>query len=378
MYPVINPTHFKPKLVIDWIEVEVTLGRQTRFPYVQKKLHEALGIPQVEGHQIRVVAQGVKKPNDLTTTFWFRLHEHQHENSPQRLREALRALETFYGFTTPCRTIAIEPALDFWPANANALPGLSIAELLQLTIAHYGDNPRQYDPSTSKTLGLLEHPEPIPGATFYIGHHEARKGEPASDIAVRSYFKVTDRRDEEMAPISLPPNQHRARIEFTLRGAALEQFGLTDPTNLESANLNAMRKELFHFRKLLPPNQRLKKTSQRKDTIKSIQTALTNRKATGLPTPPQEISRLKFLSGLIGVIQGHLSREPQCHITSYPHGRFTYDPNKKEGGRWNKHSKHSIPHKELNAIAKKAFDEASKSLKKTIKSSDHKSRRNPL
>lgn len=367
MYPVINPTHFKPKLVIDWIEVEVTLGRQTRFPYVQKKIHEALGIPQVEGQQIRVVAQGVKLPNDLATTFRFRLHEHQHENSPQRLREALRALETFYGFTTPCRTIAIEPALDFWPIHANVLPGPSVAELLQLTIAHYGDNPRQYDPSTGKTLGLLEHPQPIPGATFYIGHHKARKGEPASEIAVRSYFKITDRRDEEMAPISLPPDQHRARIEFTLRGKALGRFGLSDPTSLESADLDAMHKELFHFQKLLPPHQRLKKTTLRRDTITGIQAALTNSKETGLPTPPKEISRLKFLSGLIAVIQGHLSLEPQCHITSYSHGRFTYDPNKKEGSRWNKHSKHSIPHEELNAMAKKAF----KAFAKTAPTSLH-------
>lgn len=355
MYPVINPNHFKPKLVIDWVEIEVTLGRQTRFPYVQKKLHEALGIPQVERQQIRVEAQGVKMPNDLATTFRFRLHEHQHDNSPQKLREALRALETFYGFTTPCWTTAIEIALDFWPTNANALPGLSVAELLQLTIAHYGDNPRQYDPSSGKTLGLLEHPEPIPGSTFYIGHHEARKGEPASDIAVRSYFKVTDRRDKDAAPIPLPTGQHRARIEFTLRGKALGRFGLTDPMDMESANLDAMRKELFHFQKLLPPHQRLKKTTLRRDTITGIQAALNNRKETVLPTPPQEISRLKFLSGLIAVIQGHLSREPQVHITSYPYGRFTYDPNKKEGGRWNKHSKHSIPHDELNAMTKKAF-----------------------
>lgn len=361
MYPVINPSHFDPKLLIDWIEIEVSLGRQTRFPYVQKKLHEALSIPQVEGHQIRVVAYDVKMPNDLATKFRFRLHDHQHKNSPQRLREALSALETFYGFTTPCRTIAIEPALDFWPLHPNALPGLHVAELLQRTIAFYGDNPRQYDPHTGKTLGLLEHPEPIIGCTFYINHSRTRKGHKASDIALRSYFKTTDRMDEgedEEEPkkaIPLPSDQHRARIEFTLRGAALDHFGLTDPMRLEAADFDALRKELFHFQRLLPANERLKKTSLRRHTKKAIEAALTKARETGIPTPPIEVSKLRMLTKLIGLIQGVLDKEQHFHITSYPHGHFSFDPNKKEGGQWLKHSKHTVPHEELNAMTKKAF-----------------------
>lgn len=97
----VNLKHFDPVAVIDWQEIEVTLGRPTRFASVQAKLHELLGIPMVKGHCIRVVAQNVPMSNDPATVFRFTLHDHQHDNNAAKIAHALLGLKTVYGFAQP-------------------------------------------------------------------------------------------------------------------------------------------------------------------------------------------------------------------------------------------------------------------------------------
>ncbi|MDN8999734.1 hypothetical protein Q0P46_14555, partial [Staphylococcus aureus] len=73
-------------------------------------------------------------------------------------------------------------------------------KLVPMTLAFRGDNPRQYDPSTGKVVGLLERPEPM-GTTYYVNHQELHKHNgkmiPASDVAARAYYKKTDRKGED-------------------------------------------------------------------------------------------------------------------------------------------------------------------------------------
>lgn len=350
----INLKNFKPKAVIDWLEIEVTLGRPTRFQFVQAKLHQLLGIEMVKSHCIRVEAQNVPMSGDLATSFRFKLHDHQHGNSAAKITNAVLGLKAIYDFARPACTIAFEIAVDFWPDKPNSAPLKELTKAVAMALAFRGDYPRQYDTSIDKEVGLLAQPEPL-GTTYYVNHDKAHwhKGKwvPASDIAGKVYHKTTDRKDEDDKPIPLPSDQHRVRAEFTLRGAALKEYGLDDPLALDRINIKELCK-LFHFRLILPPEERLRKTKLNKGAVKAA--------AEGLSTAP-------LLKGLVDMRQEQLSHERQCHISSWPHGLEALDPNAKGGKEPRTHSIHTIPHGDLNEMAQKGLKELFKGLGKSTR-----------
>lgn len=360
MYPFVNLANFKPEATLDRVKIVVTLSRASQHRHIQAKLHKLLDIEMVKGHCIRVEPMDKTEKGNNATKFWFELHDHQHGNSAAKVRHAVLGLQAEYGFAAPAHTILAEPALDFWPEQENAAPLVELTKLLQMTIAAYGDNPRQYDPGTGETPGLLEHPEPM-GTTYYVNHQKARKGRAASDIAWRVYHKTTDRKDESGEAIPLPPDQHRVRAEVTLQGVALKKYGLADPLALERCDFEGVA-GLLHFRRLLPASERLHKTSLRRETKKAIQAALATLRTTGRPTPPEVLERLRLQTRLVGVLQGQLGKEEQCHISSWSRGRAASDPNAKGGSKLRKHSIHTVPYVELNAMAQKALKVLSKSL----------------
>lgn len=370
MYPFVNLASFKPEATLDRVKILVTLSRASQHRHIQAKLHGLLDIEMVKGHCIRVEPMNKAEKGNNATQFWFELHDHQHGNNAAKIRHAVLGLQSEYGFAAPACTILAEPALDFWPEQENAAPLVELTKLLQMTIAAYGDNPRQYDPGTGETPGLLEHPEPM-GTTYYVNHQKARKGRAASDIAWRVYHKTTDRKDESGEAIPLPPDQHRVRAEVTLQGAALKKYGLADPLALERCDFEGVA-GLLHFRRLLPASERLNKTSLRRDTKKAIQAALATLRTTGRPTPPEVLGRLRFQTRLVGVIQEQLSQEVQCHVTSWPHGLASFDPRAKGGRKPRQHSIHTVPHEALNKMAGKALSGLAKSIASVHPSSPKK------
>ncbi|WP_314973122.1 hypothetical protein [Comamonas testosteroni] len=360
----VNLKHFKPVAVIDWLEIEVTLGRPTRFTSIQAKLHELLGIPMVKGHCIRVVAQNVPMSNDPARAFRFTLHDHQHDNSAAKIAHALLGLKTIYDFTQPASTVAIEIALDLWPTDLNAAQLPELTKEVATSLEFRGDNPGQYDPIAATRVGLLACPEPL-GTTYYTNHHKPHwhdgKMVLASDIAGRVYHKTTDRKGEDGKAIPLQPDQHRVRAEFTLRGDALKQYGFADPLALGRFDTKPFL-ELFHFQKLLSPNQRLLKTGLGKG-VKELALAIrAKRQATGLPPSQEELHHLRLLGRLAEARRRHLRTERQCHVSSWPHGWAALDSKAKGGREPRKHSIHSIPYVKLNEMAQKAFKALSKKM----------------
>lgn len=376
MYPSVNLADYKPEATLDRVKIAVTLSRPSQHPHIQAKLHKLLDIEMVKGHCIYVEPMDKAAKGNNATKFWFELHDHQHENNASKVRHALLGLKAEYGFDAPPRTLLAEPALDLWPNKPNAAPLPELTKLVAMTLAFRGDNPRQWDPSIGKEVGLLERPEPL-GTTYWINHHKTHwhngKKVEVSDIAGRVYHKTTDTKDEDDKAIPLPPDQHRVRAEFTLRGAALKKYGLQDPLALDRFDTKAIM-ELFHFRKLLPPKERLKKTSLRRGTMKAMEAAKAKMRATGVPTPPEERKRLRMFERLVALLQGQRSKEPQCHVSSWPHGLIGYDPKAKGGREPRKHSIHTVPYAELNEIAQNALQTLFKKLGKGVYSSASKKR----
>lgn len=256
--------------------------------------------------------------------------------------------------------------MDLWPIDLNAAPLPELVKDVALALEFRGDNPAQYDPITNTRVGLLARPEPL-GTTYYTNHHKAHwhngKLVPASDIAGRVYHKVTDRKAEDGKAIPLPPDQHRVRVEFTLRGDALKQYCFADPLALGRFDTKPFL-ELFHFQKLLPPNQRLLKTGLGKGAKKLALAIRAKKQATGLPPSPGELRRLRLLGRLAEARRRYLRKERQCHVSSWPYGLAAHDPNAKGGRKPRKHSIHTVPYVKLNEMAKKALQALSKKMAK--------------
>lgn len=159
MHPSVNLANYKPEATLDRVKIVVTLSRPSQHRHIQAKLHELLGIEMVKGHCIRAEPMDKAAKGNNATMFWFELHDHQHGNSAAKIRHAVLGLQAEYGFAAPPCTLLAEPAMDFWPRHDNAAPLRELTKLVAMTLAFRADNPRQYDPSTGKVVGLLAHPE---------------------------------------------------------------------------------------------------------------------------------------------------------------------------------------------------------------------------
>lgn len=238
-----NFPDFKTRAVIDQISIEVHLQRGTQFRYVQGVLHKLLGLTQLES-PIHVEAQGVSMPGDTAMSFVLTLQEQHHENNAAKIAFILDGVMGVYGFTAPPRTVLIEVAFDLWPKHdpKTIYPAVTA---LKSRWALYGEDPRQVMPDRSAGY-LYALTDIFPESTLYIGWHTDKYGRSITPVSGKAYPKITDGLDEGNEPIPLPPDQHRARVEVTLQGIALEKFGLTDPLTLGSYDFTRFA-ELLHF-----------------------------------------------------------------------------------------------------------------------------------
>jgi len=243
-----NFPDFKAKAVIDQISIEVQLARGTKFWYLQGELHKLLGLTQVE-RPIHVEAQGVSMSGDTAMSFVLTLQEHHHGNSAAKIAYVLHGLMAAYGFTAPPRTVLIEVAFDLWPRHDPKVIYAASAAL-KSRWALYGEDPRQVL-QDGKPRYLYALTDVIPESTLYIGWHSDKYGRPITPVSGRAYPKITDRLDVNHKPIPLPPEQHRARVEVTLQGIALEKFDLTDPFALGSYDFTRLA-ALLHFEMFKP------------------------------------------------------------------------------------------------------------------------------
>ena len=227
-------TNFKVQACIDWIDLEFDLGRPTQFQWVQREVRRILHLSDADVDlYVKPINPG---PGNVTNRFVIRFHDAEANRINKLANLSRRLADAFEGLAQPVLIHAIEVAMDFYPRDPSA-DCLNLTQRLQMTLEAQG-NPRQYDP----VLG-----------NFYLVNQASGMTDPSMNLRVGNkkdpisrqvYYKTTDSK-----PISA--DQFRARAEFTLRGEALETFGLTTLKNLDGFKFQVLAK-LLHFRRLKP------------------------------------------------------------------------------------------------------------------------------
>lgn len=240
---------FKAKAVVDWIELEITTVTPTQHQWIQQDLRRILDLPEgAEDIWVEPVNPGAGK---VSNVFRVRLHDAP-ANSYGELERIMNALAQRKPFAAPPQIRTIEIAVDFYARGQAKAPALiDLTKRLQTSIIARG-NPRQFDPTIGSTgrnvylaercTGEDEHENDYwaaPDAKEIDPALSLRIGNKGDDICWQIYFKRTDK-----GGVPLPSNEHRARAEFTLQGAALAESGLTNLASLKGYRYEKLSKHL--------------------------------------------------------------------------------------------------------------------------------------
>ncbi|NIA54854.1 hypothetical protein HAV22_14545 [Massilia sp. TW-1] len=224
---------YRTTAVVDWLALEIEVARPTQFHWLQNLLADHFGDDTLE--YIRAVDAGA---GNEATRFLIKLND-AHCKDVDTIRAALAALGQRHTLVGPVLIKELEVSLDFYPnddqARADLLP---LVARLQMSIAAYGRHHRQVGPS--KWPDFLDSTRtPDPQQTFYVNNN---KRDP---VSWRVYHKITDQK------LDLPRDQHRARVEFTLRGAGLHKYGINSLDDLVERGFVGFG-DLLHFRQFIP------------------------------------------------------------------------------------------------------------------------------
>ncbi|KAI3590139.1 hypothetical protein D9X30_5722 [Cupriavidus sp. U2] len=222
-----NYSAFKVKAVVDWIELEITTEVHTQQQWIQHDLRRILDLP--EGAKDTWVEPVNPGPGGVSCMFRIRFHDAP-ANSYGELERIMDALAARKSFAAPPNVHAIEVAADFYAkGQAKELDLVSLTKRLQTTIIARG-NPRQFDPAIGGNR---------PGTLDLDPRLNLRIGNKGDDISWQVYYKRTDK-----GGVSLSSGDQRARAEFTLRGAALAESGLTDFASLKGYRFEVLSDNL--------------------------------------------------------------------------------------------------------------------------------------
>lgn len=295
---------YRTEAVIDWLALEIEVEHPTQFQWLQRIL--ATYYNDDTRPYIDALDAGAGR---ATTKFLIRLNDAQCRDI-STIRGALAALDRQYKLVGPVMVKTLEVALDFYPNDDHARAELRrLVGRLQKCLAAYGTNHRQ--------IGSRKQPEfidstrnPDPNATFYINNK-------TDTLSWRVYHKITDRDH------ALPSEQHRARVEFTLQGAGLSEYGISTLDDLAEHDF-ANFGHLLHFRQFRPMS----------DLIAGKN--------------PAVVYALR-----------HGTRHNRNTITLYPFGRNAYRLDKRTGKPRNggrpeprNHSTHTVADDELNHLVR--------------------------
>ena len=319
--------NYKAVALIDWLTLRIEFNAPTQRQWVQKKLRELLSLPE-DAPDIWVKA--IKpKAGGATSAFWVVLHD--------TAANDMALLEHFVASLSKWRPIkrtsmdALEVSIDFYPAELdhNGLRAREATIALQTGFAGYGNNPRQYDPETGKTLLLANRQGVIDQCTLYVGNHRGRRKDP---ICARIYNKVTDHNQKP-----IPASEHRARAEITLQHGAPARLGITDIASLKTFQFDSL-KEHFHFRRIkedLSAGSKLQKKAQAQEKAGNTKQAT-------------------FLSNLAKLTDKLLREHGGEHATRWPFGWVRQNPG--HGPQPQRtHSRHTEPDKSLNTKIERAL-----------------------
>jgi hypothetical protein len=229
---------YRTTAVVDWLALEIEVARPTQFQWLQNLLADHFGDDTLE--YIKAVDAGA---GNEATRFLIRLND-AHCRDVDTIRAALAALGQRHTLVGPAIIKTLEVSLDFYPnddqARADLLP---LVARLQMSLAAYGKAHRLVG---RRRAGARAHADfldsarmPDPQQTFCVNNNER------DPVAWRVYHKITDQK------LDLPRDQHRARVEFTLRGAGLHKYGINSLDDLAERGFIGFG-DLLHFRQFIP------------------------------------------------------------------------------------------------------------------------------
>lgn len=209
-------TAFKARAVVDWVEVQVTLPGPTQPRHVRRRIERLL--PHWgKAPYVHVEAGDGSGPG---STLRFRV---QDPLGPAALLRDVQAIAR-PGDPPPSedavRIVGIEVSLDLYHREHDRQ---ALAEMALHLFRHHARPPTQA-PGTGPRITEPGHFRFADGGRdslqALVEGFTINAGTEGADYKARYYVKTSDSINGEVY-VELPPAEHRARIEVTLRGAAL-------------------------------------------------------------------------------------------------------------------------------------------------------------
>ncbi len=219
------------RAVVDWLELEIQTTKPTNFMTIQKKLRVILCLPECVNPYVKPLNAG---DGGTATIFTLRIQD------PERyhiIESTLNSLALALEYEITARPTAVEVALDAYnstPEQAERFCKYSTSPIKIENCRIYrehGLDATQWIPLRPNTL--TKHLQE--GWQVALGHDK-------DDYRQHVYFKMKDRCKD------LPAEEHRARIEVTLKGNALPFQTLEELKHFKFSDLS----EFFQFRMLKP------------------------------------------------------------------------------------------------------------------------------
>ena len=245
---------FKVSAGIDWLDIKVSLSKRTQHRYVQEELLritelklwvEPCGIcisklssyaPRPDNNVKTWVKPMISSTND---TFRIRFHDLLAKNHGGMLEAVLEQLQKRFPFVHEPQIVGIEVFCDFWHKQRSVSATRAMTYRLQTSLFSNGTRPRQFNPASWKNVYLF------PG-TRITPYRNFRTGNKWDNISWQVYHKRTDN-DQK-----LPVEEQRARVEVTLKGAALTHYSLHRLSDMQRFRFETLA-HLFKFRKPIEP-----------------------------------------------------------------------------------------------------------------------------
>lgn len=245
---------FKVSAGIDWLDIKVSLSKRTQHRYVQEELLritelklwvEPCGIcisklssyaPRPDNNVKTWVKPMISSTND---TFRIRFHDLLAKNHGGMLEAVLEQLQKRFPFVHEPQIVGIEVFCDFWHKQRSVSATRAMTYRLQTSLFSNGTRPRQFNPASWKNVYLF------PG-TRITPYRNFRAGNKWDNISWQVYHKRTDNAQK------LPVEEQRARVEVTLKGAALTHYSLHRLSDMQRFRFETLT-HLFKFRKPIEP-----------------------------------------------------------------------------------------------------------------------------
>ena len=253
--PDLDLSAYRFKVVFDWIEFEVHLGRTTQAQHVQSVLRRHLD----RNSLITPIDPG---PGDTFTRCAIKI---QDPPNMAFVAEIYRDLVGVYGEVEGSRVMAIEVSVDAYPRVPSDDARGQLLGAMQRTIwtgrdiwSDPASRPRSVarrgksavvkltpKPEEAGTKSCASNPHnhraPFIDGTMYLGRRDG-------DFMIRVMDKVKDKQRPDGTVEHLTDERRRVRVEVTLRGGELLSLGITDVPSLRRLKVAALKKRFFQFK----------------------------------------------------------------------------------------------------------------------------------